>query len=229
MECSFCKREIKIARPNFCPYCSKPISDRKKDFLPPQYIYLGCKRKYFYPDVNLYPVENASRLCMIGESVCIEHEPENEFDSKAIVVKTHRGKKLGYLYRGRLQDMVLDFFERENDCVIAKVSYTDIENNKVQIALSFYRELTSSDIVKKFKVSVSERKYDEFFYNQVDDEISVTYDYDKCKYMLEEWGTLPERLEEYAEDFNYMFVILDDEIKESGSHSIQIGIIEKED
>ncbi len=187
----------------------------------------GQKLKYFYKDVKIYAEKNLSVECKINDELVLEHEPDNEYDENAVAVLTYQRVKLGYLFKGKLQQMVLDFMKNDDDDVIAKIASYNPQNSEIIIALAFYKKIRNDEIVEKFRVSVSENKYYENYFSTEGYEVDVSYDVDKGKYMIEEFAKLPERFEDYVNDYDYMFVILDDKENDSGSHSIQIGIVKR--
>ena len=187
----------------------------------------GQKLKYFYKDVKIYAEKNLSVECKINDELILKHEPDNEYDENAVAVLTSQRVKLGYLFKGKLQQMVLDFMKNDDDDVIAKIASYNPQNSEIIIALAFYKKIRNDEIVEKFRVSVSENKYYENYFSTEGYEVDVSYDVDKGKYMIEEFAKLPERFEDYVNDYDYMFVILDDKENDSGSHSIQIGIVKR--
>lgn len=187
----------------------------------------GQKLKYFYKDVKIYAEKNLSVECKINDELVLKHEPDNEYDENAVAVLTSQRVKLGYLFKGKLQQMVLDFMKNDDDDVIAKIASYNPQNSEIIIALAFYKKIRNDEIVEKFRVSVSENKYYENYFSTEGYEVDVSYDVDKGKYMIEEFAKLPERFEDYVNDYDYMFVILDDKENDSGSHSIQIGIVKR--
>lgn len=76
-----------------------------------------------------------------GASVTFRQEPENTYDHNAVAVVIGR-KRIGYLYRGKLQDMANDWLER-GDTVCGRVvrvdpNIYDAKNNAVKINMYFY-------------------------------------------------------------------------------------------
>lgn len=199
---------------------------KKIELRKPSYIFDCQKLKYFYDDVKISAEKNLTVECKVNETLILSHEKDNEYDENAVAVLNGDRVKLGYLYKGKLQQMVLDFMEREDD-IIARIASYKPQENEIIIALAFYRPIPKEEIVEKFRVSVSESKYFENYYFMEGSQVNVMYDFDKDKYMIEEFAKLPERFEHYADNHDYIFVILDDKENDSGSHSIQIGIIER--
>ena len=209
------------------PTVNTPKEEPKKvEIRKPDYIFDCQKLKYFYDDVKIFAEKNLTVECKINESLILSHEEDNEYDENAVAVLNGDRVKLGYLYKGKLQQMVLDFMEREDD-IIARIASYKPQEDEIIITLAFYRPIPKDEIVEKFRVSVSEKKYDESYFSMEGSEVDVSYDADKEKYMIEEFAKLPERFENYADNHDYIFVILDDKENDSGSHSIQIGIIER--
>lgn len=99
-------------------------------------------KEYSYDNVKLArpPAAGCSNdfdLLLYGESVDIEQEPDNEYDDRAVAVM-HLGDKIGYIYRGRLQDMINDFIDRGDD-VEATISSADESGVFINIVLTKYR------------------------------------------------------------------------------------------
>ena len=220
-------RQPEIQKVTTTPSASTPKEEPKKiEIRKPDYIFDCQKLKYFYDDVKISAEKNLTVECKVNETLILSHEEDNEYDENAVAVLNGDRVKLGYLYKGKLQQMVLDFMEREDD-IIARIASYKPQENEIIIALAFYRPIPKEEIVEKFRVSVSESKYSEFYYYMEGSQVNVMYDFDKDKYMIEEFAKLPERFEHYADNHDYIFVILDDKENDSGSHSIQIGIIER--
>lgn len=100
----------------------------------------GNQLTYSYEDVELYTLPEQmpdfSKVRMYGFVDFIQ-EPENPYDSNAVYVMLD-DIKLGYLYKGTLQQMVNDFIRR-GDKVIGFVSGIDSQNHKFQIDMGFYQ------------------------------------------------------------------------------------------
>lgn len=69
-----------------------------------------------------------------GDDVDLILEPDNENDPRAVAVYIG-GEHIGYLYRGRLKNMVYDFLKREDD-VSAEVSSVGSDWVKIDLHLS---------------------------------------------------------------------------------------------
>ena len=232
-KCRFCNRTLMISFPNFCPYCGKDISITHKIAYTPIKIANYSILSYFYDDVKIAADQNAARLCKNGDSISFRHEPENPYDENAIVVEriaSSRKQKLGYLHKGRFQEMVIDFLKRDDD-VSGHILQHDISENIIVISLEFYKKFDDTIVEKYFTIKLSEKKYDSL----VEDgemfatgyEISIEHDEIEDRYMIESWAKLPQRLNVYAESDDYLFYLDDDEINDDDSHTLKIGVIER--
>lgn len=199
---------------------------KKVEIRKPDYIFDCQKLKYFYDDVKISAEKNLTVECKVNETLILSHEEDNEYDENAVAVLNGDRVRLGYLFKGKLQQMVIDYIEREDD-IIARIASYKPQEDEIIITLAFYRPIPKDEIIEKFRVSVSESKYSEFYYYMEGSQVNVMYDFDKDKYMIEEFAKLPERFENYADNHDYIFVILNDKENDSGSHSIQIGIVKR--
>ena len=103
------------------------------------------KIKYFYTDVGVY-VPDLVELCSspeavpLGNVVCFQ-DPGNKYDNKAVAVCQSCGP-IGYLYRGKIQDMANDWMDNGKK-VIGFISYfdptrPDANKNGLKIDIAFY-------------------------------------------------------------------------------------------
>ena len=72
-----------------------------------------------------------------GKSLDIVLEPENEYDSRAVALYLE-GKKIGYVHKGRLQDMIHDWLERGDEmlCCLKRLTAED-----AYFLIGFYKDL----------------------------------------------------------------------------------------
>lgn len=102
--------------------------------------YDGFKLYKIYDDVDVCVIKGEEpdygRLFLTGV-VLVEQEPDNPYDDKAVVV-LQCGRKLGYIYRGGLQDMINDFLDR-GEPILARLVFVDAANDKLKIKLAFYK------------------------------------------------------------------------------------------
>lgn len=105
-------------------------------------IYHGQFKAYDYTSVSVTGIQYAkpdfSRIDVAKELELV-HEPENEHDKDAIRVE-YKGIKLGYMPRGNIKDMIIDFSKR-NEMIVSMARLVDEENNKIEIEVAFYKDL----------------------------------------------------------------------------------------
>lgn len=110
--------------------------------------YMGHRRTYAYDDVKLYIVpgeEPEFEKLDPGDDLSIYAEPQNSYDSNAIFFKTWNTSragsvKVGYIRKGKLQDMIHDY-NRRNCPIIAFIKSIDDDNGIITISLAFYGKL----------------------------------------------------------------------------------------
>ena len=102
----------------------------------------GYALRYLYKDVEISSWEYIPRDIKIGNRIIFMQEPTNEYDNKAVMLMfVPQRKKLGYLYRGKMQDMVNDYINR-GDKVVARLSYLTFNPCKiVKIDIGFYKKV----------------------------------------------------------------------------------------
>lgn len=94
----------------------------------------ALKKKYEYSNVNFFtPADCIFTGTKINTYVSFMKEPSNEYDSNAVAIYID-DKKIGYVYRGKIQDMLNDWIDRD-DIMLGKF---DTSNT---ICIAFYRSL----------------------------------------------------------------------------------------
>ena len=101
----------------------------------------GDELVYHYEGVLLAYVQKTApdysklRLC---DEVSLKLEPENSYDPGAVAV--YKGDmKIGYLFRGKLQQMVRDWIERI-DTIYAAICDLDDSESVIKLILGFYQD-----------------------------------------------------------------------------------------
>lgn len=173
--------------------------------------------KYKYDGVDVCIIKGSDpnlNEISVGDKVELIHEPENVYDNKAVMLKVNN-IKIGYLYKGRLQDM---FHDLQNELLIYScISNIEIENNKVQIFLGFYRPLIleygqAKNYYKNSKIfKLTGNKNVEMQGNleccSDEESIEIEYDYEKEKYSAEilcgSIGYFPVSANELLKDIEY--------------------------
>lgn len=132
------------------------------------------KYKYDFVDLCILP-DNIPDFSSIGlyDDLVFKQEPENSYDNKAVAVY-HNYKKIGYLYKGKMQDMANDFIAR-GDKVTGFISGIHAPSGKIKMHVAFYKKIP---ILGKFKLTGC--KNEEIQSNLIGcyegDKISVEYD-----------------------------------------------------
>lgn len=166
--------------------------EEAKPFDPPKAGILGEQLVYAYDDVEIYvPDECRKSADLVKRKTELELklEPENPYDGGAVSVYAG-GKKIGYLYKNKLQSMAYDYIKRR-DTVVAVMGQKLSE--KFVIGLYFYLGIDefTEKAKKKFKCSeytltgnTNEEMQDALNCTSVGEPVDFSYDYDKEKYSV---------------------------------------------
>ena len=114
--------------------------------VPPQID--GMALAYHYKDVKIAVIRGAEpdfNAISPGDVVTLIQEPTNEYDNNAVAVMAN-GVKLGYLFRGRLQDMANDFLNSER-AIFSCITAIDSNEHVIEIFLGFYQNDNGKYIV----------------------------------------------------------------------------------
>lgn len=94
-----------------------------------------------------------------GSKIAFVSEPENPYDSSAISILLD-GEKIGYVYRGKIQDMINDWLKR-NEFFTGYINKYSIANNKATYKIGFYKPIDIYEN-KRFALTKISKKTDEF-------------------------------------------------------------------
>lgn len=101
----------------------------------------GLPIAYHYDTVGIYtPKELDIDVTKIdpGLRTSFRFEPSNTYDKDAVAV--YAGSwKIGYMYRGRLRDMLVDWAYRQQP-IWSHIASVDDEQREIKIAIVFYKE-----------------------------------------------------------------------------------------
>lgn len=90
--------------------------------------------RYSYNQVDVaYPL--SQEYASAGDWISLEPEPENPHDNRAVRLELDSGRTLGYLYKGKLQDMANDFIRRQ----LPIVGIVE-DDSATSILLGFYKK-----------------------------------------------------------------------------------------
>lgn len=145
-----------------------------------------------------------------GKVITFKQEPDNEYDKNAVAVYLN-DTKVGYLYRGRTQEMVNDWISRDMP-FWGYVNKIDTANNKATIKIGFYRSLNEL-AMKKFRLTRITKKADEFGSSRCDnvgscsdgDLVEYTTSFDSDNYIItdecgEELGEVGAKAVEFIDE-----------------------------
>ena len=176
-----------------------------------------------------------------GNVIAFKQEPDNEHDKNAVAVYLN-DTKVGYLYRGRTQDMVNDWISRDMP-FWGYVNKIDTINKKATIKIGFYRSLNEL-AMKKFRLTRITKKADEFGSSRCDnvgccsdgDLVEYTTSFDSDNYIItdesgEELGEVGakavEFIDEHEDSIKFMR-INNIEDTDSGGYKADIEVFYKE-
>lgn len=182
-------------------------------------IAMASKYIHDFTDINL------------GEHLCFVQEPQNPYDNRAVQV-WKKDQMLGYVYHGKIQDMINDFITR-NEPVYGIISSIYPAETKVFFNLGFYRMRANEPLGKiiasgRLTAGSGEEAQDNMLICSPGDEVDIEYNDEKERYEVYcggYIGCLPKSLEQYA-DTNVIMVISDIKTLDSGKDSVVIDVHE---
>lgn len=185
----------------------------------------GKSVRYKYNDVELFTPDGTKIRSMpvCGDAVELVFEPDNVYDNRAIKAVVN-GEFVGYMHKGRLQDMIHDF----KDAGLPIFSYVSSVGDHIRIYIAFYKNKMRSTDYKAYTL-VSNKKED--MQDAIDcceegDDVEYDYDYDKEKYLATSGGDIgyfPKSANEIlSEDPDaYVLEIAEDE---NGVRSVKVAV-----
>ena len=94
-----------------------------------------------------------------GKQITFKFEPENEFDDKAVSLSVE-GKKIGYVYRGKIQDMIHSYYKQGRQICGYLNKYSAAER-KATYKIGFYKPADYFEN-KQFSLVKTTKKIDEY-------------------------------------------------------------------
>lgn len=164
-----------------------------------------------------------------GDTVQFVPEPTNEYDAKAIQLWSNN-QLLGYVFRGRMQDMLHDFIENAEP-IRGVVASVDPQERKLTYSVAFYRQPRPKVYGNKLgegrlTASAGVEAQDSILFAEEGEEVEVEYDYEKSRHAFYASGNyigcLPKKLEQYADTATFVI----DEVGEtdSGKAFVVVGV-----
>ena len=176
-----------------------------------KFEYNCYRERYSYSDVDIVGSEYYDySSTKNGDILDLVQEPDNAEDEYAVAVYCNENK-IGYMRKGRIRDMVFDFYKR-GDFIRGRLWSNDPGNAKM--AVMFYikrlpfRNYKNKDENGKSYRLIGNRNEDmqsNISNFEVNKECKIEYDFDKEKYLVKdldydlEIGYLPEK---FTEDFD---------------------------
>lgn len=102
----------------------------------------GYKLVEHYENVEISSWEHIPYGVKVGNRIILLQEPTNEADDKAVLLMFVPQKiKLGYLYRGKMQDKANDYINKKGK-IVARLSYITFKPHKVvKIDIAFFKKI----------------------------------------------------------------------------------------
>lgn len=190
----------------------------------------NSKYQYIYEDVEIFtpkemPVDYKPAL--IGETVTLQQAPENPHDSRAVVALLN-GRPIGYLYRGKFQDMANDFLAAGH-AVDAEIEKYAAGEGKIYLQLSFPYRRTPDIITAKLTGNGNESMQDAAATLSVGESVDIEYDMENDKYLVscgaDDIGYLPSSAAgRLSEDEEYEGVVESSELNDAGKYVVAVSI-----
>lgn len=153
-------------------------------------------------------------------------EPDNPYDNNAVIVRTEN-INIGYLYKGNLQQMTLDYLKR-GDPIKSHITHVDIAHETVCITMGFYKVKTGRteyDYDKLIEINAPYKIFKLTGNRNADmqealltcsegEKVEYEYDDDKEKYVAvcgDDVGYFPKSSEKYLDDERSAFIYSIDE------------------
>lgn len=167
------------------------IEELKKPFDAPEYNSGYCL-VYSYTDVGFFvpdELKTVSSSVPPYKQLTLSYEEDNPYDASAIAVK-YNGAKIGYMYKGKLRDMVSDY-DRDDRSVMAVSRYwTDAPI----LDLFFYR--SAIDVIKSMRRNENAHEFtltnnrgaeaqDDIGFSSVGEPVDLIYDPEIDRYIVE--------------------------------------------
>lgn len=172
-----------------------------------------------------------------GKAITFKQEPSNPHDKNAVAVYLEN-KKIGYVYRGKIQDMINDFIKR-GDLILGYLNKYSITEKTATYKIGFYSPLTKFDSRQFHLVKIHTKPTPDEHYSRaealasckVGDNLEVIYDDSEDIYKVSgfinfdilEVGELPPNASNFikGEKYKQLPAILDEiSIEEDNEYNI---------
>lgn len=161
-----------------------------KTFQPLDKSMFGCVKKYEYTEVRYYIPDDVTPIQLgVNDLISFKQEPENIYDEHAIAL--YKGEsKIGYLNKGKLQDMVNDYLGHDDNdyLVIGKADTLST------VCIAFYKHvslLTDEYSMKTYSLTglnkkdfMDVKRSENLDFSSNGDEVTLEYDFSSGKYIV---------------------------------------------
>lgn len=215
------REEIKIAGK-----CEAQASEEMSVPLVPQ-VKDGHSIAYKYDNVKIFiPDDCEISQCTIYDETELVQEPNNQYDSNAVMI-VFRGVKVGYLYRGFIQDIVNDFLNKDLP-VFSYIHSIGYDSRAAFINLYLYKNKEAGVKTMRFRLTGNKNRdaQESIEYLSENDSVDIEYDHDKEKYRAtsgEFIGYLPASANRFAEDGSE-FVVDEIEIDDNYKYRVIVSV-----
>lgn len=148
-----------------------------------------------------------------GTPITFVQEPDNKYDDKAVAIYLE-AKKIGYVYRGRTQDMCNDWFKRDM-LFIGHLAKINVAENTATYKIGFYRPLAEREN-KLFPLLRVTKTVEDFEISSRYDNLSVMDEGDEVDYYngtvydgTDELGELSDKAIDFIEQFEKVALIIE--------------------
>ena len=224
------KQQIEVARTKVESKPTKPLFKVPNDID-------GMVLAYKYSDVDVAGTRYAMPdfgILHIGDLLQFVPDPQNEYDPKAIRIVCN-GSFIGHIHRGKLQDMLHDWFA-QNMPVWGCIANLIPGEMAIKICLAFYKESEYERLKKSgknrkvFKLTGNgnEEMQSNIWGCAQGEEVSIDYDYEKGKGLVScvgDIGYLPETASEMI-DGEYKAFIEEIGETESGKSTVKVIVFQ---
>lgn len=192
-------------------------------------------RWHYKKDIAL--AQNLDKVELNDSDIDLVPEPDNQYDPNAVAL--YKGEfKLGYLYKGQTQEMVLSYFNRDDYLIKTVISLLDRENNKLAVRIAFYRKLDAFQLdtltvpltrITKRAEDWGTSRYDNVALAYVDDCVEITENDDGRYTVCDEYGnelgelSSSEKMEEVFGGIIYA-KIADIQLTDNDAYKVKISI-----
>ena len=145
------KKEILDIKPPVKPESEKNY-DLFEKLVDDYYLVYEYEKEIAMPEMNAITGNG-------GKKITFKQEPDNEYDNCAVALYLNE-TKIGYLYRGRTQEMVNDWI-RKDDYFWGYINKIDVERATATFKIGFYKNINGLEM-KSFKLTKITKKASEY-------------------------------------------------------------------